>query len=828
MRHRPPLLRCLLILSAVGPVACADLPTEPEPFPARTERPLLFAAATPTVVVNCTRSWAAGVDGDWDVGSNWSPSGVPAASDNVCIDAAGTYEVSLDDEAEVRSLKIGGSTGVATLETSDNLFVSEDLLIEATGRLHLRSGSYRYLGSTSPGRWPSYIADDFENLGILEVTDTCGCGPPVTIDFSDIKNRGWMLLPGGSRIWINSRSWVNAGTGWGYLTNSGFILTEGTDTVEVTSYLEVVDHVWPVVSITLEAGSISGSAPVTFTERAAHITELAWEGGTLPANSADPSEPLVSVVGVDRFKVEDPSMHGQVAVRGNGFVYGGVGPDMKLRLTPTGHINLSPPSGSPPGWSFVNEGALELDGTGTVAVFGGLLNDGELRVEGIVDLQVLDSIANRGSMEIDGSLRVLPYGVFSVTPTLHNRGTLRVASGGLLEVEEGVFRASPNGSVSGALLLDRSAVQGSGPVGDLTSTGGSIEPGAAGVTRRLPGAPMSTLVASSLALDAASQVVLDVAGDGPGDYERVQVLGEVEYGGTLVVRTQAGFPAGQCGQVLEVLSDGATAPTGRGAFDAFVGLRLSRSAAWRVHNPAGVLALAGYEPGPAPVYVSPAHTSLEEGGPAAPYRLCLGATAPTASVTVQPISARGQLLVGGSFTVQPSEFALPHTLWLRAREDAQVEGAHADTLFHALQSADARYSQADAGPVLAVIADNDGLADLSLLRVSQEDNRFVGDTMDTVFGVRNAGPTLSSGSTVISTALVGLQFVSASGASCSVDGAQVVTCDVAAVPAGAGVDFTVTFVGASVGLHSTTWTVTGQQPDPDATDNAVIYTQRVN
>jgi hypothetical protein len=34
--------------------------------------------------------------GTWDVGTNWTPPGVPAATDDVFINAAGTYTVTLD------------------------------------------------------------------------------------------------------------------------------------------------------------------------------------------------------------------------------------------------------------------------------------------------------------------------------------------------------------------------------------------------------------------------------------------------------------------------------------------------------------------------------------------------------------------------------------------------------------------------------------------------------------------------------------------------------------------------------------------------------------
>jgi len=45
----------------------------------------------------CTKSWAGPTSGtnSWDDGANWSPSGVPTGSSDVCIKADGTYTVTM-------------------------------------------------------------------------------------------------------------------------------------------------------------------------------------------------------------------------------------------------------------------------------------------------------------------------------------------------------------------------------------------------------------------------------------------------------------------------------------------------------------------------------------------------------------------------------------------------------------------------------------------------------------------------------------------------------------------------------------------------------------
>jgi hypothetical protein len=59
----------------------------------------------------CTKTWNTGV-GDWGVAANWTPSGVPTSSDNVCITNPGTYTVTMapTDSGAVASLTLGAPT----------------------------------------------------------------------------------------------------------------------------------------------------------------------------------------------------------------------------------------------------------------------------------------------------------------------------------------------------------------------------------------------------------------------------------------------------------------------------------------------------------------------------------------------------------------------------------------------------------------------------------------------------------------------------------------------------------------------------------------------
>ncbi|MCB0291252.1 MAG: hypothetical protein KDH97_13445, partial [Calditrichaeota bacterium] len=59
--------------------------------------------------------WNNAADGNWNDAGNWSTGNVPAAGDNVFIDLAGDYTVTLDVDITVLSLEVGAASGTQTL-----------------------------------------------------------------------------------------------------------------------------------------------------------------------------------------------------------------------------------------------------------------------------------------------------------------------------------------------------------------------------------------------------------------------------------------------------------------------------------------------------------------------------------------------------------------------------------------------------------------------------------------------------------------------------------------------------------------------------------------
>ena len=63
----------------------------------------------------CSKVWASPTSGDWADPSKWSGGTIPSASDDVCIDAAGLFQVTVHQPTTVNSLAVGGTSGKATL-----------------------------------------------------------------------------------------------------------------------------------------------------------------------------------------------------------------------------------------------------------------------------------------------------------------------------------------------------------------------------------------------------------------------------------------------------------------------------------------------------------------------------------------------------------------------------------------------------------------------------------------------------------------------------------------------------------------------------------------
>ena len=792
-------------LISLGLASCERTPTTPVEFgPPSGPFAVAHPVVVPTPSFTCTRSWLFDSDGDWDDPGKWLPYGVPIESDNVCISAAGTYEVTLDHNVAITTLQVGGSSGLATLvfraPPNAEILLWEDLVIDPTGRLEVRSE-----GNTTIGRpWGTdgqpTSAGTLVNRGTIEVTDECACGDLLEFNFESYSNAGWMDLTAPMALVVEDG---------GAFLNTGFMVTDGDGEVEL------YDDRGQGAHFEHRSGTIAGSAPFVVRSQGLGFLNVHWSGGTLPARTGMTDSATVVLDGAPALELSSPTLNGRLDLRYvPAFEFETIGAGVHIRAWPGTYLNLFPGRGD----AFTNEGRLDIEVAGgqTTDLQGSrnwVINRGILAVHGggTIDFQQ-DSLINHGTITLEGRLHLSGQ-----QRKIRNAGQFTVESGGAVEVVDGTFGSTPAGSMTGELVLEGGTLQGFGSVGRVISRSGTIQ----------PGFPIGALSVASLDLDPGSRTVIEIAETATDQHDMLEVRGPIRYGGTLEVITLPPFEGGRCGQVVPIVVGGFTALPGS-TFRSFSGLIQGGSQAWRLNHAPGEVALAGYRRGSAPLYATTAVLALSEGGRAECYHVCLGSTEPVAPVVVVPTSLRGEVTLSSALTFDATNWALPREVTVRAVDDTQVEGPHQDFVLHRRTSTDPTYGTGSTRDIAIALTDNDGNADLAALKVAQEDNKFLGDSMNTTFRVTNAGPTESSGSIVTSTPLTGLAFVSATGASCAVDGSGVVTCDIGPMAPGAQVDFVITFQGVAVGVHSSTWTVTGADPDPDTTNDAAVYSQRVN
>ncbi len=167
--------------------------------------------------------WAVPVDGNWSVPSNWNPAMVPGATSDVIIAASGTFKVTLDVDANVSSLTLGGAAGTQTLMVSDRIVTSQgEVLVKSSGRLELQRSTTGGTGSvTNQG---TILADqlniidiDIANEGFMRFR---GAGNEITGAFSN-TNGGRVRIEGDKRT-------QDAGFGEGALEVAKGFTNEGT------------------------------------------------------------------------------------------------------------------------------------------------------------------------------------------------------------------------------------------------------------------------------------------------------------------------------------------------------------------------------------------------------------------------------------------------------------------------------------------------------------------------------------------------------------------------------------------------------------------------
>lgn len=775
------------VVAVVVTAGCADGPAGP-PKVAGTHVWSARLSANPP----CTHHWASAVNGSWFDAAKWSPNAVPGSADVACVDVAGTYTVTLDPTVDatpvaVTGIAIGAASGVQTLSlagTDVRLDVAQGIEIGVSGKL-----SYDEFGV---GR---VNAASVTNAGVLSHTNGFG----TTELNADITNSGSITIAGVQTWGKTNGAYVNSGT---------ITLTSGTGIV--------IPGTAGSPTFQQNGGTITTPILPVFDMQAGTFT---LNGGSLPL-SAQNGLPIVRlrgaslVLGATLSGAHDIAVASTIA--GTSAITGNVPVGTKVWIVGHGAVGSSSITwnGSPTvsgsvrfDQAFFAATVLTLNGSGTLTNNGSVMQQPAAGAE----LHLNMSAVNNGAVSLPGA------GVYfdKVGGVFENFGTVTGAGASVFTVSSGAtFRSRDTGVfTSGQLRVNGGTLTGTGSVPFVVVLNSGVV---------APGNPVGTLNASMIDLSGGSgTLAIEVNGTQAGAFDRLAVAGQINYGGVLSILTGPGMAV--CSQVLDIITDGS--PGARGSFNSVTGLNPGPGRFWRLNSPIHVLQLIGYDQA-TKVQASPTQLPLAEGGPSNAYAVCLS-QAPTGTVTVNVVPD-AQVSAGPSpLSFTTTNWMLPQTVTVAAVDDAVIEPAHIGTIAHGVVSADPFFNGFVPASVVANITDNDGSADLSV-GISQAPPPLTLNQVFTVgFRVSNAGPTLSTGATVTFQPAGGFQFQGATGASCS-GSASGLTCLVAGIASGGQATFTMTLKAVQRGVFPKTITVTGQNPDPNASNNTIVRNVTVN
>jgi hypothetical protein len=698
----------LLVAVLLFVAACSDpliAPTDRAPGPVGPSSPAeVSAAVTPTENSPCNVRWASGVNGSWFDAARWDPAGVPGAASSVCVDAAGTYTITMDptDDAVpigILGLDLGGAGASPTLRLAGNnltLAVWQGVRIRAGATLHFFNvdGGIVSAGGT------------LTNEGIISVSAQCGgCGLNHGIN-ADILNQGtWNHIQGSPRTTL--------GKPGGAYRNLGTIDLTNNSSIRVPSGLGAV-------TFEQDGGAIAGTG--NFPMLTLGSGTFQFRGGE--AGQRTNQRPIVMLDGASlglEATATEMGVFGMLASSS------GAAPTITGDIAPLTTLWVSGPADGQPGsihfqGSPTNAGLIfpvfQIDSPGGPLTLGGagrLTNTGTIsqsRSSGSQRIFRYDlELTNNGTIIInDGTTVALtkPGGVYHNNGSIQNSAFLRIG-------EDATLVQSPSGSTVpwesggiGTVTVDGGRLVGSGTVHSrvLPISGGTIEPGAS------PG----ILTTWFFEPDATGRLRVELGGTTPGtQYDRLVTTGLSFQGlGVLEVVEVGGFQAGVCGQLFEIISHGnAASANSWSPFGTTIGLSPSPGRQMRVvYRRAtgggaidGSVILVGFD-GSQKICVGPTSVAIAEGGPGASYAITLE-QAPAANVTVNLV-ANDQITVSPtSLVFTPANWEIPQFVTVTAVDDNIPEGNHTGSVTHSVTTADPFYQSFVPAALTANITDND-------------------------------------------------------------------------------------------------------------------------
>lgn len=424
----------------------------------------VVAAPVPANAVSCTKTFVP-VTGDWGVPGSWTPSGVPGATDWVCV--AATQTVTLDIDTSVAGVTIDGTLalGGRTLTKTSATDPDTIAILSGAGRL-AGVGAATLIGTTT---W----------TGALSIADT-----------RDVLNTGTVAMNGSRLDLVGTAKFRNSGS---ITTNVSALLFGPATTLLVNeatgSILARHGTAWFTAPFKNDGAlATEGNGDVTVTMNSPY-RGVSGFGGTFTIGAGDRMSSDLTDLGV------------LPPLAGTGSLVLGTSGPATATLNGSTDVSISLDRGT------------TLGGTNTITrtltvINGGITGSTTLSPTGVLEAATFD-LAIGATLHNNGLVRFATGGGFmKIRGQFENAGTLRIS---------GSFNQRIDGAPTGLLtnlatgVIEKTA--GSVP-GALSTSGGALSLLNNGVVRAASATEDVKLLAQGLKLDPASTGSWDV---GPGD-----------------------------------------------------------------------------------------------------------------------------------------------------------------------------------------------------------------------------------------------------------------------------------------------------------------------
>ncbi len=185
----------------------------------------LLALVASQAAAQMTISWKNTLGGNWNTAGNWDPAQVPGSLDDAVITMDGTYTVTLDVNATVNSLTLGGMTGTQTLSVASNtLTLNGASTVTSHGVFNLSGSVYSGTGNLTVSGMVNWSGGIMSGSGTTAIM----AGGMLNISGSNTKTHNRVIGNAGTTIWKDAGN-INSGVGAMFNNLAGATLTIQND-----------------------------------------------------------------------------------------------------------------------------------------------------------------------------------------------------------------------------------------------------------------------------------------------------------------------------------------------------------------------------------------------------------------------------------------------------------------------------------------------------------------------------------------------------------------------------------------------------------------------